>query len=256
MIGGAGKLHLQPKKQTKGKGMVFFDQPEIRFDEGHFFDESNPVAPTTGEPMALFRIGLGFMRYEDPHLDDFASNVAAKLTTNAALFPNLPASVVNLTAAQGAFHTSLSIGKGAGTAATADKKAKRLILLGLLRQNALYIQGIPNLTAANAALSGYEVIEASSHGPVNVETPVILGITNVASGKLGVKAKAPKGYKSLEFFVTVGTAAPVRAGTFPSTRDIVLEDLTPGTLYAVQVRAVFGSKRYSELSDPVSHRCT
>ena len=131
-----------------------------------------------------------------------------------------------------------------------------LILLGLLRQDALFIQGIVGMTADNARLSGYDVIVGGSHGPVPVSTPIILKVFNVAPGKLGVNVKAPKGYKSLEFRTTVGTAAPVRAETFPSTRDIVLEDLESLKLHAVQCRAVFGNKRYSEWSDPVSHTTT
>lgn len=64
------------------------------------------------------------------------------------------------------------------------------------------------------------------------------------------------GYKSLEFRTTVGTNPPVLAGTFPSTRGIVLEDLPSCQLHAIQARAVFGGKRYSEWSDPVIHMTT
>jgi len=225
-------------------------------DEGHCLDEPDPVAPTPGDKMPLFRISLGFANKDDPGLDDFASNVAAKLGTNGALFTGLPVSAVNLGLAQAAFHTSLATGKGTGKAATADKAAKRATLLGLLRQDALFIQGIVGLTVANAQLSGFDVIVAGPHALVPVDMPVIQSVFNVASTKLGVKVTAPKGYNSLEFRVTVGSGAPVLAGSFPSTRGIVLEGLTPGTLYAVQCRAVFSGKRYSEWSDPVSHMCT
>jgi hypothetical protein len=206
--------------------------------------------------MPFFRISLGFLKLPDMDLDDFASNVVAKLTANSALFTGLPVTVASLTSAQGAYHASLSTSKGAGKAATADKSAKRATLEGLLRQNALFIQGISGLTVVNANLSGYEVIVAGPHAPVPVDKPEISEVTNVASGKLGIKVKAPAGYKALEFRVTVGAGAPVLAGTFPSTRNVVLEGLTPGTLYAIQVRAVFGSNRHSEWSDPVQHMCT
>jgi hypothetical protein len=36
-------------------------------------------------------------------------------------------------------------------------------------------------------------------------------------------------------------------------RRLVLENLTPGTVHAIQVRAVGGSTGYSYWSDPVSH---
>jgi hypothetical protein len=54
----------------------------------------------------------------------------------------------------------------------------------------------------------------------------------------------------------VGAVAPALLGTFPSTRGIVLENLVPGTLYALQARAVFGGNRFSEWNEPVSHMCT
>ena len=206
--------------------------------------------------MPLIRVSLSFMEMKDKDLDDLATKVAGLLTTNAGTFGTLPVTVVSLTAAQGAFHISLSNAKGAGKAATADKDAKRATLIGLLRTLALFIQGKTGLTESDVDLSGFTPIVSGPHAPVNVDTPVIGVITNVAPGKLGVKVTAPDGFKSLEFRTTVGTAAPVRCGTFPSTRGVVLEDLPSLQSHAVQCRAVFGGNRFSEWSDPVSHTTT
>jgi hypothetical protein len=206
--------------------------------------------------MSLFRISLGVSKKKDSQLDDYATNIVIKTTANAATFPGQTANVAAVGAAQVNFHESLSVSKGNGLAATADKKAKRVILEAALRVLALAIQAIPGMTAATARLSGFDVIESGPHAPVATNKPVIGGLSNVAPGKLGVKVTAPDGYKSLEFQTTVGTAEPVRCGTFPSTRDVVLEDLPSLQLHAVQCRAVFGGKRYSEWSEPVSHTTT
>jgi hypothetical protein len=40
---------------------------------------------------------------------------------------------------------------------------------------------------------------------------------------------------------------------FTQARRMVLTNLTPGTTYAVEVRAIGGSTGYSDWSDPVSH---
>jgi hypothetical protein len=40
---------------------------------------------------------------------------------------------------------------------------------------------------------------------------------------------------------------------FTQARRIVLQDLTPGTSYNIQARAVGGSTGYIDWSDPVSH---
>jgi hypothetical protein len=46
-----------------------------------------------------------------------------------------------------------------------------------------------------------------------------------------------------------------RGGLFTKSRAMLLNGLTPGTTYAVQVRAIGGSTGYSDWSDPVSHMC-
>ena len=206
--------------------------------------------------MPLFRIALGFAKLKDSVLDDFASNVVIKSTANATLFTGQTANVTAVGTAQVAFHNSLSVAKNAGTAATDDKNLKRAILLAALRVLAFGIQSIASLSPEDAAKSGFEVIVAGAHAPVVVDRPVIEDISNVASGKLGVTVTPPKGYKSLEFRKTVGTAAAVHAGTFPSSRDVVLEDCASGQLHTIEARAVFGGKRFSEWSEPVSHMAT
>jgi hypothetical protein len=46
------------------------------------------------------------------------------------------------------------------------------------------------------------------------------------------------------------------AGIYTKTRDIVLQQLTPGTVYNVRVRAFGGSTGHSDWSDPVSKMAT
>jgi len=206
--------------------------------------------------MPLFRISLGFAKLADPDLDDFATNIAAKLTANATLFTGMTANVTALTTAQGNFHTSLAAAKGGGKAATADKNAKRAIVENLLRQLAFAVQSISTLSPNDAAKSGFGVVVAGAHAPVTVDVPVILDVSNVASTKLGLKIQAPKGFQTIEIRGQAGTNAPVLLGSFSSTRGMVLENLVPGTLYTLQARAGFGGKRFSDWSDPVAHMCT
>src|ERR1017187_6308204 len=127
-----------------------------RFDEGWYFDEPLLTVPNTGKNM-LFHVSLGFAQMNDAPLDDFASNVAAKMLANATIFTSPPVTPANLTTAQVAFHNAL---------AAADKNVKRATLIALLRQNANYAQGIPNITPANAMLSGFDIVMAGSHARV------------------------------------------------------------------------------------------
>jgi hypothetical protein len=52
--------------------------------------------------------------------------------------------------------------------------------------------------------------------------------------------------------MSFGTNGWQAAGIFTQARKIVLTDLTPGTVYTVQARAIGGSTGSSEWSDPVS----
>ena len=45
------------------------------------------------------------------------------------------------------------------------------------------------------------------------------------------------------------------AGLFTNSRSMTINGLTPGTTYMFQVRAVGGSTRYSDWSNPVSRMC-
>ena len=206
--------------------------------------------------MPLFRISLGFAKKKDPLLDEFASNVVIKTTDHATLFTGQTANVTAVGTAQTAYHDALAVAKGGGTLATDEKNLKKSVLLAALRVLAFGIQSIPGLTAEDARKSGFDVIEAGAHAPVTVDRPVIEDLTNAASGKLGVKVTPPKGYKSIEFRKTVGTAAPVHAGTFPSSHGVVLEDCASGQLHTIEARAVFGGNRFSEWSEPVQHMAT
>ena len=206
--------------------------------------------------MPKFRIALSFAKLPDPDLDDKASKVVIESTANATLFTGQTANVTAVGTAQVAFHNSLAVAKNGGKLATDDKNAKRALLEAAMRVLAFGIQSIPDLTPEDAAKSGFDVIVAGAHAPVNVDRPIIEDITNVASTKLGIKVTPPKGYKSLEFRKTVGTNPPVHAGTFPSSRGIVLENCASGQLHTIECRAIFGGNRVSEWSEPVSHMAT
>jgi len=206
--------------------------------------------------MPLIHVSLGFMDYKDSELDDFATNVVVKCTANAGTLGTLPVSMTVLDGAQKSYHTALSLVKGGGTDATADKTAKRLTLLGLLRQNALALQAKPGLTETDVNLSGYKPVVSGSHAPVTVNVPAILDVINVASTKLGFKITPVAGAVFYEFQGKVGNNPAQLLGTVKSTRNIVMENLISGTTYVLQVRAGYGGNRFSEWSEPVTHMCT
>ena len=90
--------------------------------------------------------------------------------------------------------------------------------------------------------------------------PVIAVVDNGHSGQLRVDAKKVVNARTYDVEKATigpdGVRGPWQAGgLFTKSRGMLLSGLTPGTTYAVHVRAVGGSTNYSDWSDPVSHMC-
>jgi len=167
-----------------------------------------------------------------------------------------PARLPALQTAQLLLHNSIAPAKTNGHAAVLLKQAAKDDLILKLRALAKYIEDLPGITEAVAATSNFVLINPSTHTPSTPEVPVILKVYNVATTKLGVKLTINGYYNQIEVRVTVAGKPPQLAGSFSSTRDIVLEGLEPGTVYIVEARALAGSSLASEWSDPVSRMCT
>lgn len=59
--------------------------------------------------------------------------------------------------------------------------------------------------------------------------------------------------RAYEVRISYGPNGWQSAGVFTQARRLILEDLTPGTTYTLQTRAIGGITGYSDWSDPVSH---
>ncbi len=203
-----------------------------------------------------FTISTGFAKYRDVPLDTFASHVVAQTTENAAAFPGLATSIASLAAAQAAYHNSIAAKVEGGKSLTIDKKAKRAIVIAILRQIATAIEAIPNMTQATAALSGFQFAEHGYHSATVPDAPMILAIRNIGAGQLGFKLRGSNSRRGYELQYSINGGPPVSAGFFSSTRGIVVSGLIPGTTYNFQVRARGGGHNASAWSAPVSCMCT
>jgi hypothetical protein len=91
-------------------------------------------------------------------------------------------------------------------------------------------------------------------------SPSILnvGLGNSAELLLKVTPIGPaKCYEVRSAAIYAGTTPGLwqLAGLFTNSRSMTINDLTPGTIYRFQVRAIGGSTRYSDWSNPVSRMC-
>ena len=83
--------------------------------------------------------------------------------------------------------------------------------------------------------------------------PSIENIDNFASTQLMVKLTTIPNARAYEVRINPGDDKWQNAGVFTKSRRVLLDNLTPGSTYTIQARAVGGRTGYSDWSDPVSH---
>ena len=202
------------------------------------------------------RVSLGFADAKDQTVAATAGGVLDNLWGNPN-FPSVPFPSTTLLTRRNEFLQAMADQAQGGTAATAEKNNKRMALIALLRELAAYVQKESGNDMARLLSSGFNAV-SMNRAQSPLDTPLIKEITNGISGQLAMKVKPVKNAKSYEVRIAVvapgGTIGPWEAaGGFASSRHMILEGLTPGTTYMVEVRALGGSTGYSGWSDPSSH---
>jgi hypothetical protein len=204
--------------------------------------------------MAIYHVSLGFAQLPDADLDAFTENVIASMTGNPA-FPTPIVPMADLETAGTNFKDALAATVQGGTLATANKDAARAALVALLRQEANYVQGIANNNQSTLLSSGFDSV-TTSNTQSPLDTPTILTILNGTSGQLTLRVEPVHNARAYEVRKSSAPGVWQPAATSTQARRVVVPDLTPGTNYTFQVRAVGGSTGFSGWSDPVSHMAT
>lgn len=201
--------------------------------------------------MPAYRVYLGFAKLPDADLSQFARLVLNGLTGNPA-FPHPAVPLADLAAAQVSFAEALIASNQGGMQTTAVKNAARQALIGLLRLEAYYVQVAMKDDLAVLLSSGFEAA-SNNRTPSPLSAPVILRIRNEQSTQLALDLQRVDNARAYEVQKMNGTGEWTVAGTFTKARGVVLENLVPGSVYKIQVRAIGGSTGYSPWSNPVSH---
>ena len=206
--------------------------------------------------MSQLRVHLGFSNAPDHTIEETAGEVLQHLYGNVA-FPSPPVPTATLQTALTAFTTAIAAQAAGGPPATANKNNKRDALIALLRQLAGYVQQNCGNNMATLLSSGFDAV-STNRASVPLDAPHILSIDNGNSGQLLVKVTPIANAKAYEVCYAAlapgGAHGPWQSGSlFTNSRSMPVNDLTPGTNYSFQVRAIGGSAGYSGWSDPVSH---
>jgi hypothetical protein len=209
--------------------------------------------------MPHIRVSLAFVSGTDHFLEDTASAVSANLYGVAA-YPAPPVLKTALDAGIAALTAAMTAMEQGGTAATAAKNDRRADLIALLRQLAHYVEDNCGNDLATLLASGFQAVQGgTSPTPSLITAPTIGGIKNGNSGQLILRVTAvanAHGYQIRYAAIGAGgTPGPWQdGGNHTNSRSMPVNGLTPGTVYAFQVRTVgTGSANYSDWSDAVQH---
>jgi hypothetical protein len=174
---------------------------------------------------------------------------------NNLLFPNLPVTMAVFTALQTAFQNAITASAQGGKLNTALKTEARDALVSAMRQWAAYVQSLaPTLTASQVLTSGFDIVNSNTT-PMPLDQPVFT-LDNSVTTQLAVWLTAVTNAKAYQMQYAIGAGPWLEAGIFPNTKNIVLTNLTPGTIYNVRIRAVGGSTQYSAWSATVTLMAT
>jgi hypothetical protein len=204
------------------------------------------------------RIADGLLTQSAERLIATANVIITGLTGNPA-YPSPPVDLKTVQATVDELSAALAAQPNGGPAATADKRNKKAALIGLLRRLRPYVEDNCGNNLSVLLSSGFQAaVTTRVRSPL--ANPSILNVGLGNSTELVLKVTPIAHVKCYEVRAAAicadNTPGPWQtAGMFTNSRSMTIDSLTPGTTYMFQVRAIGGSTRYSDWSNPVSRMC-
>ncbi|HEY2329538.1 MAG TPA: hypothetical protein VGI63_06965 [Verrucomicrobiae bacterium] len=201
--------------------------------------------------MAKNHILRDYNRATDGVLGDLALHVATLMTGNAN-FTTPPVTPAALTTAANNFIASVAAAVNGTPANTLDKNTKRTALIALLDQLATYVELQSNNDPAKMLSSGFN-LASTARTPAAPGMTSIASVINVASGKLGLDLAVADNAWAYIVQYTAQPGGAKQTATFTNPHEATLTNLTPGTMYAMQVQVMGSGNQVTEWCDTVQH---
>ncbi len=120
----------------------------------------------------------------------------------------------------------------------------------------MYVQIIARHDLALLLSSGFEAA-STNRASIPLLRPDIAAIINEVSGALLVRGTSVLNARSYQVQISTDAGKTLVAmDESTGARRIVVQPVTPGTVYTVRIRAVGGSTKFSEWSNAVSRMAT
>jgi hypothetical protein len=197
------------------------------------------------------RVSRRFTRLSDESLNFFADSVVVAMTGNPT-FPDPLVPLAHLTNLQQTFSSACQAAYFGGTLNTSRKKDCRKELLYLLIGQSGYVQNLCRNNLTGLLSSGF-TNASNNRAQSRLTTPIIRKVMNEGSGKLMLRVKPVANVRTYQTQTQVNGDGWQEAGFSSQARRIMLEGLTPGTIYKIRVRALGGKTGASNWSDVISH---
>jgi hypothetical protein len=203
-------------------------------------------------------IADGLLTQSAERLITTAGIIINGMTGNPA-FPSPPMDLKTVQAALDDLNAAMAAQPCGGPSATAEKKNKQEALIGLLRRLRRYVEDNHGNDLSVLLSSGFQAASPTrARSPLANPSIINAGFGNSTELVLKVTPIAhAKCYEVRMAAIGAGnTLGPWQAaGLFTNSRSMTIGGLTPGITYMFQVRAIGGSTRYSDWSNPVSRMC-
>ena len=197
------------------------------------------------------RVSRRFARISNSDLITFGRNSVTQMTGNP-VYPNPCVPLATMTTSLDRCSEAIEAALNGGKLEIAMRDQEIATLIGLLRQQAAYVEAVAADDLTKLLSSGFEAV-STNRAQIELPKPNILRLENSASAQLALRVEPVPTAKAYEVRMSYGPNGWQAVGVFTQARRIVVADLTPGTTYTFQVRAIGGSTGSSEWSDPMSH---
>ncbi|MGN6552749.1 MAG: hypothetical protein ACTHLW_03335 [Verrucomicrobiota bacterium] len=198
-----------------------------------------------------YRVSRGFGQLTITQLDTFGENVVTGLENNPA-FPTPMVPVTELKDKLLAYRQAVTAAANGGKVEIAIRNAAQDTLLAALRQEAAYVESVAGDDLPTLLSSGFQSVN-TNRTQIPLPKPVVERVDNPGTTQLALRLQSVPTARAYEVRISYGDSGWQGAGVFTKARLILLENLTPGTTYTIQVRAIGGSTGSSDWSDPSSH---
>lgn len=208
----------------------------------------------------MIRARLGFSRSKDGDILIRAHAVKDGAYANPRNFPKPPVSFDDFSAAVEKLNAAIAGALDGGRKAHAEKQGCRKTMVHMLMEVGHYVEAASRDDMEAFLSSGFEPIRGRGATPPAFPVPVIAKVTQGKTGELF--ASVTPLYRRVVHYQFRNGVAGTSPDTWPvqnllqAKRPVHVQNLTPGTVYAFQVRALAKTGDYTDWSPIATRMCT